>query len=269
VPDGLVFAYLAETNAEFLAPSRTRNDPNRFHPMKPTMRIKLLRILSLAVFFLGIVIGLILAIIPVWGQLEAINYYFVGVKYEPFDGLHCPIMIAPSEKGIVTAVFNNPTDREDNVLYRAEISGAVSTREVEGQIMVFPDDTKSIQLTVDVNDVDLRFFIFVKMNILPNALHPSQEAVCGIMVVNVLGLSGSQLSAVALSLSLLGIVIGLGVWQQTSTNADQNMRRVLITLGLVLLLAMFASAMGWWIAALALAVITVLLIVISSYFAIA
>ena len=233
------------------------------------MNTKLLRILSRAVFFLGVILGFALSVITIWNRLEGVRYYFTGAQYELFNGLRCPVMIAPNEKGIVTAVFNNPTDREDNFFYRAEISGDVTTRQVEGQIAVPAHQRKSIQLTVDANDVDLMFFIFVKMNILPNALHRSQEAVCGMMIVNLLGLTGTQLSTVAFSLSFLGIAIGLVLLQKTGTNADQNIRRPMQALGLLVLLTMFAGLMGWWIAGLALSAITALLIVISIHLAIA
>jgi len=239
------------------------------HNIKPTMNKKPLRILSRAVFSLGVVIGLALAIITIWNRLESTNYYFEGVKFDPFNGLRCPVMIAPTEKGIVTAVFNNRTDKEDNFFYRAEISGTPSTRQVEDQITVPSHQRRSIQLTVDANDVDLLFFILVKMTILPNSVHPSQEAVCGIMVVNVLGLTGTQLSTTAIVLSFLGIAIGLGLWQQAGTKANGNAQHVIQTLGFVVLLAMFAGAMGWWIAGIALSVITLLLLVISLRFAIA
>lgn len=233
------------------------------------MNTKLLRILSRAVFFLGVILGFALSVITIWNRLEGVRYYFTGAQFEPFNGLRCPVMIAPNEKGIVTAVFNNPTDREDNFFYRAEISGDVSTRQVEGQIAVPAHQRKSIQLTVDANDVDLMFFIFVKMNILPNALHRSQEAVCGMMIVNLLGLSGTQLSTAAFSLSFLGIAIGLVLLQKTGAHADQNRQRAMQALGFVVLLTMFAGLMGWWIAGLALSAITALLIVISIHLAIA
>jgi hypothetical protein len=232
------------------------------------MKTKLLHILSGTVFFLGVIIGFALAVITIWNRLEAVRYYFTGAKYEPFNGLRCPVMIAPTEKGTVTAVFNNPTDKEDNFLYRAEISGDISTRQVEGQILVPPHQRKSIELIVNANDVDLRFFIFVKMTILPNALHHTQEAVCGIITVNLLGLTGTQLFTSALSLSFLGIAVGLGLWQKTSTNTDQNIRRAMQALGLIVLLTMFAGFMGWWIAGLALSTIIVLLIIISIHLAI-
>jgi hypothetical protein len=232
------------------------------------MKTKLLYILSGTVFFLGVIIGFALAVITIWNRLEAVRYYFTGAKYESFSGLRCPVLIAPTEKGTVTAVFNNSTDKEDNFLYRAEISVDISIRQVEGQILVPPHQTKSTQLTVDANDVDLQFFIFVRMTILPSALHRSQEAVCGMMVVNLLGLTGTQLSTAAFSLSFLGMAIGLGVLQRTGIDVDQNLQRAMQALGLIVLLTMFAGFMGWWIAGLALSTIIVLLIIISIHLAI-
>ena len=121
--------------------------------------------------------------------MSSTNYFFTGVKYSPFNGLRCPLMLAPTEKGIVTAVFNNDTNDEDNFFYRAEISGkAFSRRQVKDQIAVPPHQTKTIQLAVNANDVDLMFFIFTKITILPNSVRPSREAVCGVMIVNILGL---------------------------------------------------------------------------------
>lgn len=237
--------------------------------MNPTMNTRRFGLLRRALFFLGVITGFALAIITIWIRLEAINYYFTGVKYAPFHGLRCPVILAPTEKGIVTAVFNNPTDREDNFFYKVEVSGKPFTRQVENQIAVPPHQTKSIQLTVDANDVDLLFFILVKMNILPNALHPSQEAVCGTMVVDVLGLTGAQISTFALSLSFLGIAVGLGVWQPTTSNLDRSAKRAMQTLGVVVLLAVVAGMLGWWVISVAFAVTTILLLVISLRFAFA
>lgn len=237
--------------------------------MNPTMNTRRFGLLRRALFFLGVITGFALAIITIWIRLEAINYYFTGVKYAPFHGLRCPVILAPTEKGIVTAVFNNPTDREDNFYYKVEVSGKPFARQVENQIAVPPHQTKSIQLTVDANDVDLLFFILVKMNILPNALHPSQEAVCGTMVVDVLGLTGAQISTFALSLSFLGIAVGLGVWQPTTSNLDRSAKRAMQTLGVVVLLAVVAGMLGWWVISVAFAVTTILLLVISLRFAFA
>jgi hypothetical protein len=64
----------------------------------------------------------------------------------------------------------------------------------------------------------------------------------------------------------LGIAVGLGVWQPTTTNLDRNAKRAMQTLGFVVLLAVVAGMMGWWVPAIALSVTTILLVVISLRF---
>ena len=222
-------------------------------------------ILSRVLFFLGVLIGVARSVIAIWDNLEATDYYFSGVKYAAFNGLRCPLIIAPTETGIVTAVFNNSRNEEDTFFYKAEISGkSFSTRIIEDQVTARAHQAQKRQFTVDINDVDLLFFILVKITILPNSIHPSQEAACGTMVANILGLTGSQTSLAMLIISIAGILIGLGLWQQTNRKA---IPRITQTLGLVMLLTLLATYMGWWTIATILMVIIILLILISIRFA--
>jgi hypothetical protein len=217
-------------------------------------------ILSRALFFLGVATGLTLSVLLIWNNFESTNYYFKGVKYAPFKGLQCPVIMAPTEKGIVTAVINNPTNEADRFFYRAEISGkAFSRRTIEDQIVVPPHQARKAQFKVDANDVDLRFFILVKITILPNSVRDTQEATCGIMVADVLGLTGAQVSVMALFLSIPGIAVGLGRGYQTSAKTN----RVMQALGFCVLLALFAAYMSWWGIAIALTAVILLLMVIS------
>jgi hypothetical protein len=179
------------------------------------------------------------------------------------------MMLAPAETGIVTAVFDNATDEEDNFFYQAEVSGtAYTTRQVEGKVTVPPHQSESTQITVDANDVDLLFFILVKLTVLPNAVRDAQEAVCGMVMVNFLGLTGAQIAMTGVFLSFLGMAVGLGLWEQTSTKLDGGMPRVVQALGFTVLLAMLAASLSWWTIASVLAVITILLMLISLRFAV-
>ena len=234
------------------------------------MNTRHLIILSRAAFFVGVVIGFLLSVLAIWNNLESTDYYFTGVKYASFKGLRCPLIVAPTEKGLVRAVFKNPTNQEDDFFYKAEISGrAFSTRQIEDKIPVPPHQARNIQLTVDTNDVDLLFFILVKITILPNSVHRSQEATCGMIIANILGLPGWQVSLAALFLSVSGIAVGLGLWQQTGPKADKNMPRIAQVLGSVVLLTILATYMGWWAVATALSVVIILLMLISLRFAFA
>jgi len=88
-------------------------------------------------------------------------------------------------------------------------------------------------------------------------------------VLNTPMLKGGQILAITFALSLLGIVLGLGVWQRTSRGADSNINRLMQTLAIVVLLAMLAGIAGWWLVGTVLAAITILLFLISLRFAFA
>jgi hypothetical protein len=212
--------------------------------------------------------GLILSVIAIWNNLESTSYFFTGVKHDAFKGLRCPIMIAPSERGIVTAVFNNSTNEEDNFYYRAQISGkAFSTRTVENHITVPPHQAKSVRLTVDADDIDLLFFILIKVTILPNSVRSTQESTCGIMVANILGLTSSQISTSAIFLSFSAMAVGLGLWPQTSDKAGRGQRYIVPTLGFAVLFTLLAASMGWYAVAIVLAIVIILVMLISMRFA--
>ena len=230
------------------------------------MNTRTLRTLSRLIFSVGVFTGFVLSVIAIWNNVEATNYFFNGVKHPPFHGLRCPMLIAPSETGTVFVTFKNPTNEADEYFYRAEISGrSFSGRKVEGQLDVPAHQAKTIHFTVDARDVDLEFFILVKLTIMPNSTHPSQEATCGTMVVNLAGLNGVQASNSALFLSLSGVVVGLGLWRQTGLQTDRP--RIMPILGMVLLLTLLAVFLGWWALAIACTVIVILLIFISVRFA--
>jgi hypothetical protein len=237
--------------------------------MELVMNTSFLRIVSRTVYFLGVVIGVVMAVITIWSRMEAIHYFFRGATHEPFKGLRCPVMISPTEKGVVTAVFDNPTDQAVNYFYRIEMSKQESAGQIPAQVAVHPRQTKRVHFTVNSENVDLGFFVFVKMNLFPNSLRPAQEAVCGILVANLLGLSGKQTSAAALSLSFLGIVMGVGAGRLTGNNEQRNFARSMQVLALLVLLTLLVGMLGWWLAGMALSAVTILLMLISVRLAVA
>jgi len=216
------------------------------------------------VFFLGIFIGLVLAIAAIWGDFEGLSYYYTGAAYGQFNGLHCPILMTRSETGIVTAIFNNSSNQKSEPYYEMEIGGLLP-RKFEDQLSVPPYGTKSVQWTVDANDIDLGFFIFAKIDILPDTLYSSREATCGIVVLNIPGLTGDQIFALTFAASLLGILIGLGLWENINKplmGISSNQRRAMQAMAISVLLAMFTGFMGWWGPGVLLCAITILLSVI-------
>jgi hypothetical protein len=223
------------------------------------MKIPYLRILGIILFFLGISSGFSIAIIGTWNKVESADYFFRGTTYEHFNGLRCPLLMMRSETGVVDAVFDNPTDSDDDFYYKVEISNSYSLRQIEDHISVPAHQKRRIDLTVNKDDIDLQFFIFAKIVISPNSTRPTREADCGIMVLGNSELTGSQLFTVALVLSLLGTILGFILWQRSNVNVNSDIHRVMQLLGIIVLIAMIAGLVGWWLAGILFIVLALLL----------
>lgn len=228
------------------------------------------RTVGTLVFLLGLAVGLGLALAPIWGDFEGMSYFSSGAGYDQFGGLHCPALEARSDVATVTATLDNPSNREIQPYYEVEISGVAATRTLEGQVPVPAHASRVVQWTVDANDIDLGFFILVKIHLLPFAGNPAREATCGIMVLNLGGLSGGQILGWGLALSLVGMVVGLGMregTEQVATGKELNLRNGLRTAGIVTCLAMLTGFMGWSLIGLVFCAITILLVVVLLRFA--
>lgn len=233
------------------------------------MPTKSIRTISNVIFFFGIFLGLTLAIMVIWSALEAQAYFYTGATYETFNGLDCPLFLTRSETGAITATFDNPGNAEIQPYYKVEISGLL-TRKFENQFTLAARESKSVQWTVDANDIDLGSFIFVKLNILPDADHWTRQALCGIMVLNVPGLTGEQIFIPALLVSLFAIAIGFILSNSLpDANASTNLGRAMQALGVSALAAMFFAFTGWTLAALIFGVVAILLLFIILRFAVA
>lgn len=167
-----------------------------------------------------------------------------------------------SETGIITANFNNPLEQTLEPYYQVEISNRGPFRKFENQISVAGHGVRSVQWTVDANDIDLGFFIMVKMTILPVGGYLTREATCGIIILNIPGLTGGQIFTLAFGVSLVGMIVGADLWEnaneiQTSNSANQ--KRSMRAMAISALLAMLAGFLGWWGPGILLCAITILL----------
>jgi hypothetical protein len=230
------------------------------------MQTRSIRTLGIIIFFFGILMGLLLSVTAVWGDYEGLSYFYTGAGYPSFNGLNCPILMTRSETGTVYASFDNSSDQEIEPYYEVTISGKASMRKFEGQFAVPAHSSKSIQWTVDAKDIDLGFFVFIDMQVLPVAGFSTREDYCGIVMLDLAGPTGEQVFDLTLAASLLSIVIGFGLWENAADRnikAVGNLPRAMKTLGIMLLLAMLTSFLGWWLAGVLFGVLTILLLVIN------
>lgn len=229
------------------------------------MQTKQRKKLGTAVFVAGVVLALGLAGVSIWGDYEAMSYFYTGAGYAGFSGLHCPALMSRGETPTISATLDNSSNDVVQPYYEVEISGIAGFRNIENQVMVPPHSKRVVQWTVSANDVDLGSLVMVKMDILPMAGYSTREATCGMAVLNLGGLTGGQIVGGALGISLLGILAGLVLREagtEPTSSKDVSIRNGMRTAGVLACLALFAGLTGSWLFGVLFCALTVLLLVI-------
>lgn len=231
---------------------------------KMDKKAKIKRSAGMMLFSLGILLGMALAGGAAWADFEAVFYGFHKLADKPLPGLRCPVLMTFSETGTVAATFANPADRPIQLMVRTDVSGRARMRSERTTLALAPGETKQAHWIVTSDDIDLGFFIFVQVSSYPAYPLPFRGSTCGILVLNLPLLTGGQIFAFTLVTSLLGIVVGLSLWQASHRPLVGRSVTVMLAmrfLAMVVLLGMFAAFRGEWLFSGLLLVIAVLMVV--------
>ena len=221
--------------------------------------------LGTVLFLAGVLIGLGLAVLSIWGDYEAMSYFYSGAGYAGFSGLHCPALMARGQTTTISARLDNPGNEDIQPYYQVQISGIEGLRNLENQVTVPPHSSKTVEWTASASDIDLGSFVMVKMDILPMAGYSTREATCGMIVLNLGGLNGRQIVGWGLGLSLLGIVIGLVLREsgpETLGSKGLSIRNEMRATGVLTCLALLTALSGSWLFGVLFCAVTLLLLVI-------
>jgi hypothetical protein len=213
-------------------------------------------------FSVGILLGLFLSTVIIWANFEAVFYGFQKLSSEPLDTLNCPLLMTTSDTSTVSAGFSNPGNKPVNLQIRADISSPVTVRREQQLLALAPGETKTVKWTVSSVDMDLGYFIFVKVYQYPSYLSYIRESNCGIFVFDLPLLSGGLLFAVTLAASLLCMLIGLVLWERNTLQVDKrevDATRAMKFQAVLVLIGMFFSFQGNWVAGIGLLAISLLM----------
>ena len=225
---------------------------------KKTFQVKPL--FSVALTLTGILIGLSLAVLAVWADYEASSYGFLKRAKTPFKGLSCPVFMGKDESGIVSIQVSNPTDQVISPSIRSEISSSLTPDTKIEYLKLAPGEQVTLQRTVGPENIDLGEFIFVSALVYSVYPLPDQQSTCGIFVLPV-SRGGSLIVALGTILSVLLMASGLFFLHKNEVVATRS--RSLVFMAVVTVLAMFLGFIGWWIQAVILLVVLILMLVIS------
>lgn len=212
-------------------------------------------ILGAALFLFGLLLGLLFSTGSVWGDLEAIMFdpAPTGGGDAPLSTLRCPVLITAREGGLVSATFHNPSQLALSRTVRFYVSHGFATlvRQEEQQFLLQPGETRRVSFAVTAEDAAWRHFILVRINVLRNLPLPSHSASCGVIVLNLRGLTGGQVVALAVAVSLLSMAAGMVLWIAGRRAADTptpDLAPIMAALAALTVLAMFFGARGSWVA---------------------
>jgi hypothetical protein len=232
-------------------------------------RKRLSRSLGAVFYLIGILLALVLAGGAAWADFEAEYYGFDRMANKALRTLRCPVLMAASETGHISATFSNSTERSIQLMVRADFSNPGPPRSVRTTLPLAPGERKQLEWAVTSDNVDLGWFIFARVYTYPAYPYPFRQGTCGIIVINLAGLTGSQVFALMITASLLGILVGLGLWERSK--GPSGGRRLGTTsamrfLAVIVLLALLTSLMGWWGIAGLFVVVALLLLSVLAYF---
>ena len=207
----------------------------------------LLSWLGALLFLTGVLIGLALSSAIAWSESEARIYS--SFNGERSLGLKCPLIISPSESGIVSTEINNLIHEDIKPVITAEISHGKVPREISQTVSLAPGNSEPVQWTVDSSDVIFERVILV--NVLQSRYgdNPTHSGSCGILVFSLFGLTGAQTFGLVFAVSLILMLSGGWLWLYARRPLDKfsvNIVQINSVLLGVTILALLSTAAHWW-----------------------
>ena len=214
-------------------------------------------------YTIGLAAGLFLILVAAWADLEATTYGFPRLAGAGLGGLHCPILMTPGEIGSISFETSNPTDNRISPSVRAHISTRLLPEEFLENFELTPGETKKLEWPVDRENIDMERFIFAKVLLFSSHPLPSQEATCGIFILDLPG-TGRILLPILVAVSLIGTGWGLYQLNKTRTSNEWLMRHMgsITFLAALMVVGFLFVFLGGWVLSLLVLILAVLTILV-------
>jgi hypothetical protein len=222
----------------------------------------LVRFLAALTFSIGALTGAALFIVTNWADIEAMLYGFPRYGNRPTFAMHCPLLITTGETGVVTFTIENNRDVLVRPTVRFQVSNPGPFRLISERLDLQPGESRQVQIEVLPDDAVLSRYIFVKMFTFATYPLPPVEQTCGILVLDLPGLSGAQIVTGSLLVAFLAMPLGIVLWilaNRPLKGRALDLTRGMVTLTIVILLGILAVWLARWLPGLVLTAVTILL----------
>lgn len=232
-----------------------------------TSRNRIFRRLGVILFAFGILLGMALIAVTIWTDLEASFFDSVmGSRGdESLKTLRCPVLMTTSETGRISATFENTADKPIELRLRAHVTDGFVTlmREVNTTLPLEPGEKGKAEFTLSAEDRAYRWLILARVLQFRHYPLPARQAACGVLVLDVPFLTGNQLFALTIALTVLCLGGGIALWSVANWPLRRSALATARTMGALvvsLLIGFLVSLSGAFLIATLLFAINLLLI---------
>jgi len=230
------------------------------------MKKRIQQFFFISLISLGAMCFILIGGLSIWADLEASLFNSARRTTERLSTLNCPSIITKDEVGIISSSFTNTSEKDIDPKIQTFISDSyvVLMQEQVDRLLIAPGETKTIEVKVAADNAVYNRLILIRMHQFSYGPLPYRNASCGIFVLNIPLLTGSQFITLMVVLGLLLSLGGIGlwllnlkpiVWDRLTTMHEMI---ILVFFALLILIAGLAS---WWIFGVFLIVIWLLLVV--------
>jgi hypothetical protein len=207
----------------------------------------LLNLIAILLFVAGELSLLALAAGMVWGDVEA-SLYGSASDAQGLD-LHCPIMLAPTETGTVSATVTNTLDTEVEPVVMAQISQGDQPQTLSETLTLDPGQSQLVQWPVDASDIVFGHLIVASVTQQRYSILDPHWGFCGILIFSLFNLPGLESLLLIMTGSLAFILAGGFLWARAQAPLDSlagNTIRACAALAVMTLLAALVMLPRWW-----------------------
>jgi hypothetical protein len=207
-------------------------------------------ILGIVLYIIGLILGLFIAGSNIMADVEAVFYGFDDLSQGRFSTLRCPPFLTRNEVGTIRATLSNPLDRPIEPVVRTDLSSPALGQSSREQISLEPGQSQTLKWQVGQANIDLGSYIFAKVYIYPVYPLPLREATCGIFVINLPFLTGSEWLILAIILGIACLGGGLFLLARENrplTGRPRERIYALLALAIFLVTAIVCGILGWWV----------------------
>ncbi len=240
-------------------------------------------IVSLLLFTTGLILNLLFNSLVTWSSIEGMAFwgYPESIAYDntltteaSISRLRCPTVLSPGEIGWAKLTISNPNNHPIRTWISAHISQAGRSENMVRRtrsLSLSPGTASEMvwQVTDENTIFDRMILVRVFLRLTENH-PPSRTQHCGILFLDLVGLTGTQILWIAVLGSLILQLLGIILWRRAwpIIQVKENLALILI-LGMFLLslIATIGSVFSlWFLSLIGLILIPLLLFSILGYY---